>query len=181
MFPVARKAIDEEIKGNEDAQKALEDYTKDLKLYVAKGENYMPMQDSINGVTYKLYENPMGIKDIKLEFNGDEGKMCYTNAQGYKEIPFGIGKNVFAKFPQRGYSNEMGTKEGTELYKCAASAAWVSDFQLYMKVQIIDEYFGVLNINLGFIDGGEKIGVAMDKVAEDFLREYQGFTGGVRA
>lgn len=178
---IARKAKDEEINGNEEAQKALEDYTKDLKLYTARGEKYMPMQDTISGVTYKLYENPMGIKDIKVVFDGDEGKLCYTNAQGYKEITFGMCKNVFGKFPQKGYSNEMGSKEGTELYKCAASAAWVSDFQLYMKVQIIDEYFGVLNINLGFTDGGNKIGVAMEKVAEDFLKEYQGFTGGVRA
>ena len=53
----------------------------------------------------------------------------------------------------------------------------MSDYQLFIKVQAIDTYFGILNINVGFSDSGE-IGISMNKTAEDFFNEYQGFVGG---
>ena len=59
---------------------------------------------------------------------------------------------------------------------CAASAAWVDTNKLYIKVQIIDKYFGNLHIILGFKN--DEIGMYMNKNAEDFMREYQGFAGG---
>ena len=88
----------------------------------------------------------------------------------------GICYNEFAPFPQEGYSDIVGSQKGDRLYDCAASGAWVSDNQLFIKVQIIDTYFGRLNINLGFT--GDKLGVYMNKTAEDFLNEYTGFASG---
>jgi hypothetical protein len=85
-------------------------------------------------------------------------------------------KNEFSEFPQDGYSDLIGAQKGDRRYHCAASAAWVSDYQLYMKVQIIDAYFGILNINVGFEN--DKIGIFMNKIAENFLDEYQGIAGG---
>ena len=155
----------------------LTDYAKNLKLFSAKGEKKALITDKINGVTYKMQENPMGITKMKLCFTENGGVLSYTNAQGDKEIPFGMCKNEFSLFPQAGYSDEIGSRSGERLYKCAASAAWVSDYQLFIKVQIIDTYFGILNMSIGFEDN--KIGVLMNKTAEDFLNEYQGFAGGV--
>ena len=61
-------------------------------------------------------------------------------------------------------------------YHCAASAAWTEESKLYIKVQIIDKYFGILNIVLGFRD--DKLGLFMTKTAEDFLWTYEGFATG---
>lgn len=155
---------------------ALED-TKVLKLYAVKGEKESPISDKINGVTYIMNENPMGISRICFTFENGKGVFAYTNKQGDKEIHFGLCENVFSYFPQEGYSDEVGTQPGNRLYRCAASAAWVSDYQLHLKVQIIDKYFGILNINAGFRDG--ELGVYMRKSAEDFLKEYMGYAGGV--
>lgn len=150
--------------------------TEGLKLYHAKGERHMPIEQQISGNVYHLNENPMGITELSLTFGEESGILRYTNAQGKKELPFGLCKNEFAPFPQAGYSDRVGSQEGDRLYQCAASAAWVGEKNLFIKVQIIDTYFGNLNISLGF--EGKGIGILMEKTAEYFLMEYQGKAGG---
>ena len=48
--------------------------------------------------------------------------------------------------------------------------------KLFISVQIIDNYLGRLNINLGFKE--DRIGVHMNKCAEAFLENYQGYVSG---
>lgn len=161
---------------SQDEQDELKRYSDGLQLMAAKGSKTADICRKINNVTYTMNQNPMGITNIKFVFNDNGGVLHYTNAQGDKEIPFGMCENVFSKFPQSGYSDDVGSQKGDKLYDCAASAAWVSDYQLFIKVQIIDTYLGRLNINVGFND--DKIGIGMYKVAEDFLNEYTGFAEG---
>lgn len=173
---IVRPATDEALEENKEESAALKNYAASLELFSVKGEKYAKIQDEINNVTFKMQENSMGITKMKLSFNGDFGTLYYTNEQGDKELSFKLCENEFSEFPQYGYSDEIGSKKGDRLYKCAVSAAWVSEFQILIKVQIIDTYFGILNINLGFND--DKIGVNMIKVAEDFLSEYEGYASG---
>lgn len=173
---IVRRA--EERAVEETGHKKLQEYTKELKLFSVKGKVKEKTAEKINGVTYVMSENPMGIEKMRLSFDENGGVLYYINEQGEKEIPFGMCENRFSFFPQEGYSDRVGSEKGDRLYKCAASAAWVSDNQLFIKIQIIDTYFGVLNITLGFDD--DKIGVLMNKAAEDFLSEYQGFAGGIK-
>ena len=154
----------------------LKQHTERLKLLSVSGNASSPIMSKINGITYMMDENPMGITKLKLTFEEDCGILSYTNAQGEKEIIFGMCKNEFSMFPQEGYSDEVGSMPGNRLYKYGASATWVNTYQLFIKVQIIDTYFGTLNITLGFND--DKIGVYMNKWSEDFLDEYNGFAGG---
>ena len=46
-------------------------------------------------------------------------------------------------------------------------------------MQIIDTYFGRLNIVFGFRDENT-VGIFMNKKAEDFLNEYKGYADGRR-
>lgn len=174
---IARTAVDEELPENEAAAKELADYTSGLKLLTTYGEKKSPVVDKINNKTYKLNENDMGISKIKFSFNENGGVLYYTNAQGDKELPFSMCENTFTIFPQDGYADKIGTVPGNRRYKCAVSASWVEEAHLAMKVQIIDTYFGVLDMHFSFRDN--VVGVRMIKVAEDFLNEYQGFAGGV--
>ena len=171
---IVRKAEDKEIA--DSGYDELEKYVETLELYKAKGNLTSPVMDKINGITYKIGENPMGITEMKVSFEGNKGELFYINEQGEKRIPFGMGYNEFSHFPQEGYSDMIGTKPGNRLYKCAASGAWKDDKRLYIKVQIIDTYFGNMNIMLGFNE--DRIGIEMTKTAEDFLKEYEGFAGG---
>lgn len=165
------------IEENEADLKDLEEYAKTLKLAVAIGKKDNDLKEKINGVTYQMNENPMGITKIKLTFDENGGVFAYTNEQGDKEIEFGMCENRYGIFPQTGYSDMYGSMAAPgNKYKCAASAAWVDENKIFIKVQIIDKYFGNLNITLGFKD--DEIGVCMIKTAEDFLCEYEGFAGG---
>ena len=169
--------LKEELPENEKAYKELMDYTDSLKLNCLKGETTSKTVDLINGKTYKLKENPMGIEWVKFDFEGEKGKISWKNAQGEKELPFGMGYNEFAKFPQTGYCDMVAAApcEGN-MYDCATSAIWDDEIKLVIKVQIIDKYFGRLAMSFAFED--DFIDVRMEKTAEHFLNEYEGTTYG---
>ena len=175
---IASPAIDvAERKFNEIEE--LEQYCSKLKLAVAVGKKDTEFSKEIDGVRYKMDSNPMGIKWFELHLKKEENTFIYENAQGVKTLSFGMCENVFSLFPEEGYSREVGTVSAIgNYYKCAASAAWIEEKKLSLKVQVIDEYFGRLNITLGFHD--DMVGISMRKAAEDFMKEYEGYGIGYR-
>ncbi len=174
---ICENARDTEIPEDVQAVDALCDYTKDLKLFAVENKIKDNLRDKINNVKYILNDNPMNIKWIKFCFEGEKGKMCYENPQGAKELAFGIGYNEFTKFPQTGYPYEIGSVKCDVMFDCAVSAGWVSSNQLFLKVQVIDKCFGIDNMTFGFCDN--KIGFYMQKCAEDFFADYNGFGQGI--
>ena len=160
---------------NKEALNKLNSYTENLELAYLKGNKTSPFINEINGKVYIAQgENQMGIKKFSLSFYGDEGAFKYENAQGEKEIKFGIGKNVFGKFPELGYSNEIGgvRTTGGFMYNCAASLIFSEEKKIKLKVQIIDKYFG--NFTATFAYKNNSCAVRMTKTAEDFLEKYHG-------
>ena len=155
----------------------LKEHIEKAELFSLKQETDNLFQKEINGRIYKLEDNPMKIEYIKLCFDGKKGTMHYKNAQGEKELSFGIGYNEFGKFPEEGYS-DMVTTEFVEghYYDCASSADWIEEKKLRIKVQIVDKYFGNACFILSFKDNA--ISVLMTKNAENFLREYEGIAYG---
>ena len=145
-----------------------------LTLSCLKGETTSPFAENVNGKTYLCGENPMGIREFSLEFLPDgTGVWHYLNEQGEKSLPFGLGKNVFCKFPQKGYSSlHAGLPDENNLYDCACSAVWGQKNMLKLKVQIIDQYLGNLFVTFSFRD--DLVTVTMEKTAEAFLNEYKG-------
>jgi len=165
--------VESEIEG----KSALPNLNESLSLSVARGKKHSDFEKSIQGKTFLCDENPMGISSFRLYWNAKGcGCLCYQNAQGEKQLPFGMKENVFGKFPQLGYSDEYGNvHEMTDFkYDCAASAGWVEEKKLQIRVQIIDRYFGILIINIGFKDEN-RCSLRMVKCAEDFLNEYNGW------
>jgi len=150
-----------------------------MALMADHGDMTSPMLEKINGKTFVLEKNPMGIRECTITIPDDGlGSFCYTNEQGEKCLYFGMGENVFSYFPHTGYSAKVGSVfVPGHMYKCAASAAWYSPYQLHLKIQIIDDYFGTLNILFGFREDG-RVGIQMVKVAEDFLHTYNGWADG---
>ena len=146
-----------------------------LELAVMTGEKDSPFAKELNGRTYRCEENPTGITKFSFVFHEDgTGILRYTNAQGDKELAFGLGRNVFSKFPQFGYSDlycRVPTTNGFR-YDCAASAAWGEEQKLLLRVQIIDRYFGNMFAIFSFRE--DVATVTMSKTAEYFLMEYVG-------
>ncbi len=160
---------------NKAENEELNRYLDSLTLRAVKGVKNDGLIEKINGKKFvAVGENAQGMVAFTFHFDGDEGKLCYKNAQGEKELSFGIEKNVFGKFPQLGYSNEYGGCRTTDGFKydCAASLAFKDENQLLLFVQIVDKYFGNMSMMVGF--NGEYAAVRMVKTAEDFLNEYVG-------
>ncbi len=173
---IVNNISEEALPENKEALNKLNSFTENLELAFIKGNKTSPYMDEINGKVYVVqYENSMGIKKFSLNFFGDEGVFKYENAQGEKEIKFGIGKNVFSKFPQLGYSNEKGGVRTTDgfMYNCASSLCFCEEKKISLKVQIIDKYFG--NFTATFAYKGNSCSLKMVKSAEDFLQEYSGY------
>ena len=177
---IVNPAQDSSLPEDETARKKLEEATADLKLTYARGMTQSASEKEINGILWNMDPNPMGITRMRLTFEDGRGTLFYTNDQGDKELPFGLGSNVFGLFPQEGYSRQTGSVAAPgHFYKCAASAAWVEEHKLFIKVQIIDDYFGNLSIVMSFRE--DRLGVYMCKCAEDFLNEYTGYASGRRS
>ena len=175
---IARPAINGELPEDNDAVCSLKKYAETLKLYAAKSNLDRGFEKRINGKVYTLEENPMGIKKLSFNFTDDVCELNYTNGQGDKTLLFKINENAFGIFPEEGYSDKVGSQfaEGHYL-KCAASGAWIEPQKLFIRVQAIDDYFGILNMNFGFKDENT-VGIYMNKTAEDFFDTYKGFATG---
>ena len=169
--------LDEPLEEDAGAQAELEEYIGNLKLFCLKESPTSPYAEEINGQTYMLDPNRMGMEYIHFDLHGDEGVLTYKNAQGVKKLPFGFGRNVFSKFPEENYSDLVATiPEPGNRYDCAVSADWPEEKKLRIKVQIIDKYFGNMSMEFGFKD--DKVGILMTKTAEAFLEEYHGYANG---
>ena len=151
------------------------DYAGTLQLMTLKGQRGSRAAKAISGRRYVCENNKTGIREFTLTFAEDDtGVLHYVNGQGEKKIPFGLGKNVFGKFPQLGYSNEhagLQTDNGY-MYDCAACAVWREEQKLLLKVQVIDRYLGNMLAMFSFRD--DYAVVRMTKTAENFLNEYAG-------
>lgn len=178
FFDIIVDNAGEPMEKDADAEKELAEATADLKLSVVAGNRENPFAEEINRKRFVCKPNPMGITEFSLSFKDDQAIFNYTNAQGEKEIKIGIGRNIFQKFPQLGYSNDFGGTATTDgfMYDCAASGAWREDKKFVFRVQIIDRYFGNFMATVSFKDNYGVI--KMVRTAENFLTEYEGIAVG---
>lgn len=155
-----------------EAKAELDAYLADKKLFTLPGTTVSPFAEKISGRVFTCEENPTGIRWFRLDCEGDKINFTYENATGEKVMPFGLGHNVFEKFPEEGYSDLVGAVPcpGNK-YDAAFSAEWADEKTIRMRVQIIDKYFGNMAIMLGFRDE-DHVTIRMEKTAEAFLNEY---------
>ena len=70
-------------------------------LPVVPGETSSVFAGKINGRWFECMDNPMQIRRFRLNFDGmGKGVFSYINPQGEKRLPFGMGENEMAFFPQ---------------------------------------------------------------------------------
>jgi hypothetical protein len=157
------------------AEASLASFGASLRLAVADGTATSKTAAEIDGLRFSCETNPCGIKWFSFRFDGAQGVFAYENAQGEKALPFGLGYNLFGKFPQYGYSDGVGgckTDNGF-LYDCATSAGWVEERKLLLRAQVIDRYFGNLTLIAHFGTDGSAT-LRLEKHAEAFMDEYEG-------
>lgn len=139
---------------NDKAYQTLIKYEQTRKLIVQYGKKYSKIQDLVNGVFYKaIIKNELNISKFKFDFYKDYGKLTFVKDDKTHVLEFGLGKNKFIDFSFgiRPKPDMMGVNiEGT--YKCASSAGFIDENILSIKVQVVDTYFGKLQISVHFND-----------------------------
>lgn len=170
---IVNEMVNHPIPQNPADLRALNHKISSLKLHSLKGNSQSPLTDKINKKRFILEENPMGIKWLSFDFQNNRGVLNYENAQGEKQLLFGMAHNEFSLFPEEGYSDLVAGEDAKgNRYECACSAEWSEKAKLRISVQIIDKYFGRLVMVFSFKDN--RVQIEMIKVAENFLDEYQG-------
>jgi CubicO group peptidase (beta-lactamase class C family) len=173
---ILKELRDAPIAENPAAHAALRAKIAGLSLCTVAGAQHSPVAGKIDGRTYLLDENSMGMKCVRFTFKGDEGALAYENATGVHAIRFGFGKQVRQTFPETHYYGRTMMQPGHRGYDCHASAGWCRDDALLLCVYATDDYFGTLRMN--FVFDGDTVTVQAEKFAEMFFDEYQGFTSG---
>lgn len=172
---IVDEIIDTPLDEDKEYSSKLRELTESLELYYEKGFYDTLTRQKINGATYKCESNPMGIKEFRFDFeNESTGTLTYENENGTMVLPFKVNGNYFGKFCELGYSNEYGglrTQDGFK-YNCATSFAWTQENKITLFSQIIDRYFG--NVTFSFVFKDDLAYLNCEKVAEDFLWQYDG-------
>lgn len=163
---------------DEEAQARLSERLAGLKVPALRGAITSSVAQKVNGVEYSLFNNPMQMTSVSFEFNGEEGAMHYDTLRGKRTLPFGMAKNLFFEFPENHYYDYQINLPANRGLNSFASAEWINDNTLHIRVYILDNSLGNMHAYVTF--EGDKISIAMSKVAEWFMDEYQGEAYGVQ-
>ncbi len=183
-YDIINELSDTPLPEDEKALCSLNEYTSSLKLCHIRGNTSSHAAKVVNKKTYTLSENKMGIKWFKLRLDeqNKKGIFEYENAQGHKELEFGLCENVLTEFPEEGYPKmQMNVPAPGNKYPCASSGAWLEERKLGIRVMMTGDHLGGLFITIGFSDDYSEVGMYMHKNTNCFLHTYAGYAGGTLA
>ena len=156
----------------------LQEKLANLSFIKGVGEKHSVFEKEINGKTYRLKENDMGLKWLRFDFTGERGTLTYENARGVKQIPFGCGECIRANFPETHYYDKTVFSPSNRAFDSLFIAEWTEERKILLRAYIIDDNFANLHMTFGF--KGKEVGCAFYARAEWCLEDYQGFAGGVQ-
>lgn len=174
---ITKKACDAPLPENPQALERLREAQNTLALPLPEGEAYSQTQEKVNGKTFAMNENPMGISAVRLDFDGGSGAMTYDTPRGRRRLSFDLGRYDTSVFPETHYSGDTIGVESGRGYECHSAAVWAQPEKLIIRTYITDDYFGNLTVTVSFKNG--KPSILMTKTAEWFLEEYKGFASAV--
>lgn len=150
--------------------KELCDYLDSRELICLTGETKSPVLEKINGKKYILEENSAGIEYMIFNLDEKSGVLEYKNKDGKNKLKFGMGYNIFDKFPGKKKMSLTASEYEDGQYDCATSAIWANDETLSIMSQVIDTYMGTLVIKAGFKDN--RVSITTRKFAQRILDNY---------
>jgi CubicO group peptidase (beta-lactamase class C family) len=159
-----------------DSRVTLDMRLQSLRVPVPAGDSSSPLAERINSKRIVFSDNPMGIKECRLEFFNDKGAFVYTCPRGEKRIEFGVLSNVVSTFPEtHWWGQRIGVPAGRE-FDCFASGVWEREDTFLLRVYIHDFCLG--NMSARFHFASNSVTLTMRKSAEWFLDEYSGTAEG---
>ena len=176
---LAESVTQDELPRDDAAAAHLQARLENLTPKALAGDMDSPLREKINGAVYDITaKNHMGWQQVRFEFREKEGTVYYKTDRGDKAISFGFGFRKEGFFPENHYWGRRINEPKNAPYACEASAAWVQEDKLAIRIYITDEHLAGMQMEFAF--KGDQIALRMNKVAEFFLSEYEGFAGGKR-
>lgn len=173
---VLSKISGETIPADDDAYASMNQLLGNLEVNVPAGEITSPLAEKISGITYRLEENPMGIRTFRLELEETQGQLILDTVRGEKVFHFGLGAYEEDVFPESHYSGGRISYPLGRGYRTLHAGLWLESNQFMVRSYIIDDYLG--NMKSVFTFDGNQVHLSMTKTAEWFLNEYQGKADG---
>lgn len=156
----------------------LTDYTASRTLAHHKKTAISPIACQINGETYLISSNPVGIKSLRLEFSDTCGALVFGTEEGEERLEFGIGYNKLGKFPGKRRMSRTASVYEDGAYDCAASAEWTEERKLKITARVIDTFLGKVVFDLGFEE--DYLSLAAFRHAQRILDAYTFHTVGIK-
>lgn len=179
MEALAETVTQDELPEDKVAAAHLQARLDSLMPKALAGKMDSPLREKISGAVYDITtKNAMGWQEVRFELSENEGTIHYRTDRGDKAISFGFGFRKEGFFPENHYWGRRINEPKNAPYACEASAAWVQEDKLAIRVYITDDYLAGMQMEFAF--KGDEIALRMKKVAEFFLNEYEGFAGGYR-
>ena len=150
--------------------------TRHLAINPPKGSVSSDTQQDISGVMFEMNKNALGLKWLKIVIDDKKGSLHYENRTGEKCLTFGLGAFEECLFPEMYHGHRLFDDAKKKMYTSINAAVWIESNKLLIRTYIIDDYIG--NLTMTFCFKGDAVGVAMNKNAQFFLDDYQGFAGG---
>lgn len=127
----------------EDAEDAACLYEKLAALRVrhVEGNTDSPIARQVGGRRFRMDDNPSIYKELSVGFGPNYGTLEYVTETGSHEIRFGFGHNEHQIFPEPSL-------------ECLASGAWTDEETLFIRVYVIDQNLGSLQLQLHFTEDG---------------------------
>ncbi len=166
---------EEKLPENKEAYAALLEYESSRRLVSLEGEKTSSFEEKVNGKTYVAEENKLNISSFALDT-----KACVLTIEKDGKtfrIPFAFCENkpIDFSFGTRNVLDKMGfTEEGT--YQCVASGAWVEDKTFGLCIQVVDTYFGEMNIHISYKD--ERATLSMKRSGQYVFDGLEGYVLG---
>lgn len=143
----------------EEDAKNYNDFLSGLSLYPLSS---MDISDSalpagVAGKVYKVINEQSPFDNFSFSFKDDEGIVSYTLNGMPISHPFGIGRHVESDFPK--YNMH-----------CASSGSIIDDKTLYIRIECLDAYLGMVHMIFAF--DGNNLTIEMKKIEESIFLEY---------
>ena len=144
-----------------------------LQMDPLKGILTSPLMKSpggINGVSFRVAQNPLGFSKLSLSFIEKKAKKGSGSMRTAGIVSFTLKEKALSFSFGMGYL-ETGIFPVYNL-NYAASGIWFDDKTLYIKVHFIDAYVGSVKFELSF--GQNDLTVFMKKQEESLFQEFNG-------
>lgn len=131
-----------------------------LTLPVVKGASSSPLISQVQSKQFQIVKGIAGYEIISLIFENQEGQFRFRYCGAEHCIHFGMGHICTDRLPLYDFF-------------CASSAAWLPDNTLLLRIHVIDECVGSIEMQFSF--QGEILTVFMKRHEQTLLNEFDGF------